>query len=605
MVHVGIDIGTSNTVLAYLSDQGDLITHRIDEAFLVPSVVYVEERAGRTTVGRAAVEEWTNPEFSPKSSFRRWKLAVGTGTALGELALGGGDHLTSITPEQLTTWLVEYVAGELAGGVGGQAIDSVVVTVPHGWRRETPERCAATRSAAGAATVAGTSLNVKELTLSEPVSAASYWLWEARRTRPELDAEFVGHTVLVVDIGGGTFDLSLVRVGPPDTPLVVVDAINSETAGDFATALLLARATGLANAELGEDFPDNPQELLGLLASGTSPWVRTWFVTAEEMLHKASLSIRKAREGRMPIVQPAVFDLPDGRSVRLKLSAEAFGQALEPFYDAGRSLLTQFFDLQKPEDKPHGVVFAGGGSRIAGVRERIVAQALNGRVEHPDEVLDRIVINDAKVDQAIALGAALVASGLVSVEERLLYDVGLSISLPAKVSKALGLGESGDEVILSPILPRSSRLPVSADSTELVGNLSIAPGKTYNVKVVVFDDPEDPFVQEWEMRHPAEGARVAASVVITADADGVLTCRVDASSGTTHTVKGKTSRVRSGRASLMLDLGEDARPSLRVITPEQLRGAADKLRSGSSQPSVGAANASSSTKPHPRKRGDA
>lgn len=580
MVNVGIDIGTSNTVVSYF-DNGEPVAHRIDDSVLVPSVVYVEERAGRTTVGLAAVDEWADPQFDAASSFRRWKLRMGEDAVLGELALGGGKKKTAITPEQLTTWLVEYVVKAIAEGVGGREVESVVVTVPHGWRRERPERCLATREAAARATVAGQSLTVRELTLSEPVAAASYWLWEARRQREGLAEEFVGKTVLVVDVGGGTFDLSLVRVGAPGTPLVVVDAINNDIAGDVATALVLGRATALANEQLGTSFPTDPHELLGLLASGESPWVRSWFLRAQDFVRSMSLRIsRAASSGRAPLALSERFEVEQGE-VTLRLDAEQFAETLEPFYAAGRALVAQFLALQSAEDAdmPHGVVFAGGGSRIAGVVDRIVTPTLEGRVDDPAAVVSRIVLNDARIDQAVSLGAALVAAGEVSVEERLLYDVGLEMTVPAQIAQHLRLGDGPQKIVVSPILARGSKLPITGDSKSIIGDVSIPGGDTYDFKVIIFDDPSEPFVQDWSNRHPSRGVRTSVAVELTADSDGRLTARVTAKNGAGHIMTGTTSRVRQGRASLILDL-EETKTGLPVIKPEDLRKAASAVRGG-------------------------
>ena len=135
--------------------------------------------------------------------------------------------------------MVEYVVGELSkGDLGRETIESVLITVPHGWRRENPEKCRKTRLAAAQAKVGNKNITVQELTVSEPVAAAAYWLWEARRKG--LGEALQGKTVLVCDIGGGTFDLSLVRVGGENKPLDVVDAVNNNIAGNYVDALLLA-----------------------------------------------------------------------------------------------------------------------------------------------------------------------------------------------------------------------------------------------------------------------------------------------------------------------------------------------------------------------------
>lgn len=581
MVHVGIDIGTSNTVAAYVNEQGEVVAHHIENSVLVPSVMYVDEHAGRRTVGQAALDEWADPDFNAAASFRRWKLAMGTETVLGELAIGGSSRRTKVTPEQLTTWLVEYVVGHIADGVGGRQVESVVVTVPHGWRRESPEKCVATRSAASAATTNGSHLKVRELTLSEPVAAASYWLWAVRQGDTGAGAQFLGRTVLVVDIGGGTFDLSLVRVGTESEPLVVVDAINHEFAGDFATALVMARIATQANADLGTTLPTDPEELLALVGGGEAPWARAWFLRAQELVRKASTHIAAAASRNVaPRPFKDHFEVPGDDVIRVQLTHEDFLGVLAPFYASGRDLVRQFLAMQQEQDLPHGVVFAGGGSRIAGVADDIVAPVLAEVVDDVAAVLGRIVLNDARVDQAVALGAALVASDVVSVEERLLYDIGLGVEVTPAIATILDLAEGERRVVVSPMLERGARLPAQVDSSTLIGEVMIPAGQSADFHVMVFDDPDRPFKQEWSLSRFASESSVSASVVLTADTDGVLTVNLGRDDGVSETVKGRLARDRSRRVTLTVDAGGEQKDQVHVVTPDDLRTAVEWVRRG-------------------------
>lgn len=583
-VHVGIDIGTTNTVIAYV-EQGRPMAHVVDSEVLVPSAIYVDETAGHTDVGKRALDAWADPSYDARLSYRRWKLAMGDQAALGELRIGGGKTVTRVTPELLTTWLVEHVVEAVSAGTGGRPVASAVVTVPHGWRRIMPEKSAATRTAAAAARhrsgpLAGSFVTVQDLLLSEPVAAASYWLWETRRGSPESAKEYVGRTVLVVDIGGGTVDLSLVRVGTPDQPLVVIDAINNDAAGDLATALLLGWVAGQAAGSDGLDLPTDPDQLLQLVAGGDTAWVRAWFLEAQRMLVEMSTNVRRVRPGHTPRGCARTFEWDDA-SVYVKLDAETLTTVLEPFYAAGRELVGRFLDLLEPDELPHAVVFAGGGSRIAGVRDLLVRPALERRVPDPDAVLDRITLNDERIDKAVALGAALVAAGEVTVEERLLNDVGMAIMLPPLIARELGLGDAEIEVFVSPLLRRTSKLPATATTREMGLDLSVQGGEQYEVKLVVFDDPDDPFIQEQTLRKPVAN-RVSAQVRLTADTDGALTCGVEFEQGHSQTTTARLDRVRAGRASFILETGLPDGSRVPVVDPAALKAAADRLRTAGS-----------------------
>ena len=134
MVSIGIDIGTSNTVVAKVDGQGGVAIHKFEDSDLLPSVIHVEETGGNLTVGAAARNFWADPDANPAETFRRWKMSMANQTILATQDWGDGPR--PITPELLTTWLVEHVMKSITGGLGGEEVDSVVVTVPHGWRRE-------------------------------------------------------------------------------------------------------------------------------------------------------------------------------------------------------------------------------------------------------------------------------------------------------------------------------------------------------------------------------------------------------------------------------------------------------------------------------------
>ena len=575
MVNVGIDIGTSNTVVAVVRADGKAEVVNFPGGYAVPSVVYIDPTAGRRVVGRPAEDEWADPESQSEFVFRRWKLRMGEGATLATLPFGRPEE-RAITPERLTTLLVEHVAGALAGGVGGEEIESVVVTVPHGWRREHPDKCVATREAAGAAQVAGERLRVQERAVDEPVAAAAYWLSEV----PNRD-EFVGRTVLVVDLGGGTFDLSLVEVGREDTPLVVVDAINNNTAGDFATAILLGKAVAVLNEQTRSKHPTEPEVLLTLLAHAGYGWLRRAFLDMQNEIHAQSYAIWMAQaRGRQPgeASRPVELTGPDGTRISFRQSALGTLRLLEPFYESGRHLLRRFLGLQDKGRLPHAVVFAGGGSRIGGVASEIVRPVFEEVFAEAGldaaAVFDRShlhELNKLKIDQAIALGAALVAAGRVSIEERLLFDIGMVFHVPAAMAALLGLGAERQLCLVSPLLPRGSVLPVSFQTARARFPQLIVPALEHlEYQIVVFDDPSDPWLRTWTSDNPADGIG-NVDVEVHANADGILNVTVRTAEGESVSVSGELQRNRRLLAPKGLAFapapGGDLPP---VVTPDQI-----------------------------------
>lgn len=576
MAHIGIDLGTSNTLVAVVSDQGNPEVKIINNLPMVPSIIYIEKAGGNTQVGAHARSMWADGDYDADRMFRRWKLQIGAESQLATLNIGDSATV-AITPEYLTTRMVEYIVNEISHGLGGEKIDSVLVTVPHGWRRENPQKCRATRSSAAAALPR--SSTVLEMTVSEPVAAAAYWTWEARRSQAGVDLD--GKTVLVCDMGGGTFDLSLIRVGGQNKPLDVIDAANNELAGDYADALICAWACKQFNANANTNYPTTAELVLEMLSNPSASWIRGWFLKAQELKQNFTATIEACvtRKVSESTIRSKWLELTDAnnRHQRIQMDLQTFRQCLEPFYKQNREFLASFIRALPPEKWPHAVLFAGGGSRIYGVRDNIVRLALRDVMNSAaDAALDRINVNSARLDQVIALGAALIANGIVTVQERLLHNIGLVGSFPLPLAKHLALGEDQTRVLITPILRKGEVLPTSITSKDLGLKSASQRGESLEVVVVIDDDTMDPWKQTWRIPNPGHGD---LNWALTADTDGVLTVAVINSEGVKTTEYGFLERKRTGQASLLF--GADVMPAdtrLPRFTPEQVKEGIRTLR---------------------------
>ena len=137
-------------------------------------------------------------------------------------------------------------------------------------------------------------------------------------------------------------------------------------------------------------------------------------LTSEAM---ATAESRSRRWGSAPA--PFVVAGPDGQPIQANLTAQHFAEIVAPFYSSGQQLLRGFLQ-QNATDQPVAVVFAGGGSRIGGVRSQLVYPVLIDVLgeQRATAAMHRIQMNIETADVAIALGAALIANDLESIEER-------------------------------------------------------------------------------------------------------------------------------------------------------------------------------------------
>ena len=599
MVSIGIDLGTSNTVVAKVNDKGEVSIHQFEGNDLLPSIIHVEGfsahaegKSGYRVVGKRARDFWADPDADPSETFRRWKMSMATGAVLATQDWGDGPK--DITPEQLTTWIVEHIMKSITQDLGGETVDSVVVTVPHGWRREHVEKCLSTREAARAAQADGRPRRMRrddhalgdkvaDRTVDEPVAAAAYALYASGAAA----ATFVGKNMLIVDIGGGTTDLSLVRVGAPGEPLTVIDAVNNDIGGDYATALLLGKHLENIGSQIGIDVPLTPEAVLADLEDAEKGWLREAFAKAEtELLHKLSERFKtiegledfteklSGKWGRRPIVMSSTVD---DDQVITSMSCLEYLARLEPFFESTRALLTRFLSRGTgSEHLPHAILMTGGGSRIGALRSQVIEPAIRelaGPTEAPEILgrLDRLRFNDSRLSTAVAMGAALVAAGRISIEERLLWDVGLEIRVTERMAHHLGLDDSC-RCVISPLLTKGASLPATVSLKEFgFGKLDIEPNDQFIQRVVVFDDLRSPYDRTWERELSGSGDVLKdVEVTLTADTEGTLRLVVNGNAGgELIDIQGQLHRPRRTQTG-GLGIRDDAHPPFKTRTPQQI-----------------------------------
>jgi len=206
---IGIDLGTTFSAAATLDDTGrPKILHNDEGQNITPSVVTME---GDSTVlvGEIARRAWNT---DPSQAAARFKRAMGS---TDTIRLGS----RSFTPTELSSLVLKKLAKDARATLGdlGQA----VVTIPANFASEARE---ATLSAARTA-----GLDVQHI-INEPTAAALYYAYS---NGTELHGTFV-----VYDLGGGTFDISVIRVDGTDIEVIASNGVSRLGGDDFDEALL-------------------------------------------------------------------------------------------------------------------------------------------------------------------------------------------------------------------------------------------------------------------------------------------------------------------------------------------------------------------------------
>jgi molecular chaperone DnaK len=410
---IGIDLGTTNSCAAVVKDGKPYVIPSREGYNIVPSIVALNAR-NKIVVGHLArAQLLTNPRQTVWGAKRLVGRAYDT-TVVQEIKskfayeiVAGPEGLAAVKlgPEVLTleqiSALVLREVKEVAQNHVGEEVNRAVITVPAYYN----ERQRAAVRHAGA--LAG--LQVERI-LNEPTAAALAYAFGRR----------VNQRVLVYDLGGGTFDASVLELN--DNVFEVISTGGDTFLGgvDF-DGRIVEHLLQVWKEKTGEPFAGDRVALSRL-------------VDAAERA-KCALSERTDSPIQLPFLA-----MKQGRPLSLDtlLTREELVKLVSPLVDRTIDVCREVLAAKNltPADVDE-VLLVGGQSRMPLVHERVAAfiGKQPSRSVHPDE--------------AVAVGAALLAQSLGSAEGVVLIDV-----LPMSI----GIGLPGDRV--KNIIERNTPLPV-------------------------------------------------------------------------------------------------------------------------------------------------
>jgi Fe-S protein assembly chaperone HscA len=426
---IGIDLGTTNSLVAFMQGESPVVIPGEDGLNLVPSVVALDEK-GQIIVGNAARKYLIE---TPERSVYSIKRLMGRGVEdvqqelklfpfrladdleAGEvIRIQLGDK--TFTPPEISAFVLRQLKRNAERFFNGP-VTKAVITVPAYFND------AQRQATKDAGRIAG--LEVLRL-VNEPTAASLAY---------GLDRKQNG-IVAVYDLGGGTFDISILKL---NDGIFEVIATNGDThlGGDDIDNLLIAIAIDDIRGDMKLDVSKNG-EIVAMI---------------RKAVIEAKIALSSQASAKLEI------ELPDGRHYLREIMQEQFTQLIQPIIDRTVGPCKQALkDAGLKPEQIDEVVLVGGSTRIPKVRALV------------EDLFKRKPHTDLNPDEVVALGAAVQANilsgGSEATENMLLLDV-TPLSLGIEVA-----GGVTDKIIL-----RNSTIPASATehyTTQIDGQTNVA-----------------------------------------------------------------------------------------------------------------------------------
>jgi len=412
---IGIDLGTTNSCVAVLEGGQPLVIANSEGGRTTPSIVGFG-RAGERLAGqlakRQAVTNAENTVFSIKRFIgRRWDDTETERARVPYNCVRGKDDTVDVhirgksyTPQEISAMILQKLKQD-AESYLGETVTQVVITVPAYFSD------AQRQATKDAGTIAG--LEVLRI-INEPTAAALAY---------GMDKQDQDQCVLVFDLGGGTFDVSILQLGDGVFEVKATSG-NNHLGGDDFDDVIVKWMLDAFNAQEGIDLSTDKMALQRLreaaekakmeLSGTLTTSINLPFITADE-------------------TGPKHMEMELSRAKFEELASHLIEGTIEPTAQALKDAGLTVDDIDR-------ILLVGGSTRIPAVQEAI-RKYFNGKA--PDRSVNP--------DEAVALGAAIQAGVLGGeVKDLLLLDV---------TPLSLGIETLGE--VFTKVIERNTTIPTS------------------------------------------------------------------------------------------------------------------------------------------------
>ena len=418
---LGIDLGTTNSVTAIMEAGEPTVLENAEGSRLTPSVVAVNPKTGERLVGQVARRQAiTNPEntiFSVKRFMGRkyddvqvqkalkvvpYKVAKASNGDV-RVVLNGKEY----SPPEISAMILQKLKADAEAKLG-EKITQAVITVPAYFNDSQRQ---ATKDAGR---IAG--LEVLRI-INEPTAASLAY---------GLDKQGKDETIAVYDLGGGTFDISILSVGEG---VLEVKATNGDTflGGDDFDQRVIDWIVDEFKKDQGIDLRQDRMALQRLKEAGEKA--------------KIELSSAQSTEINLPFI---TADASGPKHLSLNLTRSKLEQLVGDLVERTRGPVQQALkDAGVSAREIDEVVLVGGQTRMPAVQQLV--RDLFGKEPH----------KGVNPDEVVAVGAAIQAGVLRGeVKDVLLLDV-----------TPLSLGVETQGGVMTVLIPRNTTIPTSKTET--------------------------------------------------------------------------------------------------------------------------------------------